>query len=74
MKKTCSEIKEVWVILHSLSLLWRFIVHVTTLKALRNPARQKPVHLCSMLLKFGHGIWFFWFVFFFLQKHVDIIR
>ena len=68
MKKTCSEVKEVWVILHSLSLLWRFIVHVTTLKALRNPAIEKSVQLCSMLLKFGHGIWGFFVCFFLFTK------
>lgn len=42
-------------------------MHVTILKALKNPTLKKPVQLCSILLKFGHGICFL-FDFFFFTK------
>ena len=38
-------------------------MHVTILKALKNPALKKPVQLCSILLKFGHGICFLFYFF-----------
>lgn len=49
-------------------------MHVTILKALKNPTLKKPVQLCSILLKFGHGICFLFDFFFFLQKHVYLMR